>query len=171
LLLAQNIDPSRIIIAGDSAGGGLALATLLTLREAGIQLPAAAICLSPWTDLAQTGESTKTKATADPVISGELTNVCSNYYLGPDGDRYSPFVSPLYADLAGLPPLLILVGTAEIILDDSTRLAVRIKEAGGKVDLIVADEMIHVWPLFAGIIPEGQEGIELIGAFIRKYLI
>lgn len=169
-LLAQNVEPARIIIVGDSSGGGLTLATLLTLREAGIQLPAA-ICLSPLTDLAQTGESIKTRVVADPLIRSELTSFCSDNYLGSDGDRRNPLASPLYADLTGLPPLLIMVGSAETLLDDSTRFATKAKEAGVEVDLVVADEMTHVWLSFASIIPEGQEGVEIVGTFIRKHLI
>lgn len=169
-LLVQNIDPARIIIAGDSAGGGLALSTLLALKENGIKLPAAAICLSPVTDLAQTGKSVMTKAASDAFLSSELLNFCYYNYLGTDENKMNPLASPLYADLTGMPPLLIMVGTAEILLDDSIRLARKAKECGVDVDIVVAEEMIHVWSFFAGIIPEGQEGVETMGVFIRKHL-
>ncbi|MGJ7491517.1 alpha/beta hydrolase [Variovorax sp. ZT4R33] len=169
-LLQQQVHPSRIVIAGDSAGGGLALSTLLALKEKGIPLPGAAICLSPSTDLARTGPSIVTKAAEDVFLTRELLDVCFDSYLGPRGDPHNPLASPLYSDLTGLPPLLIMVGTAEVLLDDSTRLAEKAKEAGVEVELQVAEGMIHVWSFFASVIPEGQQGVEAMGAFIRKRL-
>jgi len=169
-LLARHVVPSRIVIAGDSAGGGLTLSTLLALKENGIPLPAAAICLSPSTDLARTASSITTKAAEDVFLTRELLDVCFDNYLGPGGDPRNPLASPLYADLTGLPPLLIMVGTAEILLDDSTRLAGKAKESGVEVELQVAEGMIHVWSFFASVIPEGKQGVETIGAFIRKRL-
>jgi epsilon-lactone hydrolase len=144
-LLAQHVDPARVIIAGDSAGGGLTLATLLELREKGITLPAAAVCLSPSTDLAQTGESITSKAADDIFLTSSLLDFCYGNFLGPDGDPTNPFVSPLYADLTGLPPLLVMVGTAEILLEDSIRLAAKAEAAGVDVDLVIGEEMFHVW--------------------------
>lgn len=169
-LLSQNIEPNRIIIAGDSAGGGLTLAALLALRDEQVRLPAAAICLSPCTDLAQTGDSIKSKASVDPFLSSEFLSFCYDRYLGVDEDRRNPLASPLYADLTGLPPLLIMVGTSEILLDDSIRFAAKARNFGVPVELVVAEKMIHVWPTFAGIIPEGQESVTSIGHFIRKHL-
>jgi len=169
-LLQQQVQPSRIVIAGDSAGGGLTLSTLLALKEKGIPLPAAAICLSPSTDLARTGSSILTKATEDVFLTRELLDVCYDSYLGPRGDPQNPLASPLYSDLTGLPPLLIMVGTAEVLLDDSTRLAEKAKEAGVEVELQVAEGMFHVWSFFASVIPEGQQAVEAMGAFIRKRL-
>jgi len=169
-LLAQHVDPARVIIAGDSAGGGLTLATLLELREKGITLPAAAVCLSPSTDLAQTGESITSKAADDIFLTSPLLDFCYGNFLGPDGDPTNPFVSPLYADLTGLPPLLVMVGTAEILLEDSIRLAAKAKAAGVDVDLVIGEEMFHVWPFFAAILPEGQEALGKIGTFIRHHL-
>jgi monoterpene epsilon-lactone hydrolase len=169
-LLAQHVAPSRIVIAGDSAGGGLTLSTLLALKEKGIPLPAAAICLSPSTDLARTGTSIATKAADDVFLTRELLDVCFDNFLGPGTDPRDPLASPLYADLTGLPPLLIMVGTAEILLDDSTRLAEKAKASGVEVELHVAEGMIHVWLFFASILPEGQQGVETMGAFIRKRL-
>jgi acetyl esterase/lipase len=158
------------VIAGDSAGGGLTLSTLLALKKDGVQLPAAAICLSPSTDLARTGASITTKAAEDVFLTPELLDLCYDSFLGACGDPTNPLASPLYADLAGLPPLLIMVGTDEILLDDSIRFAGKAKESGVEVELQVAEGMIHVWSFFAGVIPEGQEGVETIGAFIRKRL-
>ncbi|MGH7960204.1 MAG: alpha/beta hydrolase [Candidatus Binatia bacterium] len=166
-LLSQGTKPNRMAIGGDSAGGGLTLATLVSLRDAGTPLPAAAVCLSPWADMEGSGESMKTKAAVDPlVVPGMLENMVKMYMAGKD--LRTPLASPLHADLKGLPPLLIQVGGREVLLDDSTRVAERAKAAGVKVTLDVWDEMIHVWHLFAPILPEGQQAIEQIGQFIRE---
>jgi acetyl esterase/lipase len=165
-LIANGAKASKIVIAGDSAGGGLALSTLVALRNATDPMPAAAVCLSPWVDMEVTGESITTKAAVDPVNQREglLTN--AKRYLG-NADRRAPLVSPLYADLTGLPPLLIQVGESEVLLDDSKRFAQRAKRYGVDVSLDVWPEMIHVWQLFAAVLPEAQHAIEQIGAFIR----
>jgi monoterpene epsilon-lactone hydrolase len=167
-LVGSALDPAHIAIAGDSAGGGLTLATLVALRDAGAPLPAAAACLSPWVDLEGTGESITTKAAVDPFVRKEALQFMTQHYLG-DRDPRTPLASPLYADLHGLPPLFIQLGTAEILLDDATRIADRAKAAGVPVTLDVWEDMIHVWPLFAAILPEGQQAIERIGAFIREH--
>jgi acetyl esterase/lipase len=168
-LLGTGVEPARVVIAGDSAGGGLTVATLLALREAGTPLPAGAVCLSPWVDLEGTGESTTTKADVDPIIETGLLNDMGRLYLG-GADPRTPLAAPLYADLHGLPPLLIQVGTAEALLDDSTRLAERARAAGVDVTLDPWEDMIHVWQFFAEMLPEGQEAIDRIGEFIRKRL-
>ncbi|MGH7932408.1 MAG: alpha/beta hydrolase, partial [Candidatus Binataceae bacterium] len=131
-LLAQGIKPSRIAIGGDSAGGGLVVATLVALRDAGQPLPAVGVCLSPWTDMENTGASMTTKAKADPVVQREMVGVIAKLYLGGKDPR-SPLASPLYAELRGLPPLLIQVGENETLLDDSNRLAEKAKAAGVQV--------------------------------------
>jgi monoterpene epsilon-lactone hydrolase len=165
-LLSQGVDPARIVIGGDSAGGGLALATLVSLRDAGEPLPAAAVFLSPWTDLAGTGESMETKAQADPMITGQgLADMAAGYAGG--AKLANPLISPLYADLNGLPPMLIQVGTAEMLLDDSARLAARAREAGVEVAYEPWEDMIHVWQFFAWMLPEGQQAIDRIGEYIR----
>jgi acetyl esterase/lipase len=166
-LLSKGTSPARIAIAGDSAGGGLTLATLVALREAGQPMPAAAVCLSPWVDLEGTGESMTTKAQIDPVVQKEGLVSMAKAYLG-DKDPRTPLAAPLYANLAGLPPLLIQVGSAETLLDDSTRITERAKAAGVIASLEVWDDMIHVWQMFASILPEGQQAIERIGKFIRE---
>jgi epsilon-lactone hydrolase len=168
-LVSHGTAPGHIAIAGDSAGGGLTLATLVALRDAGDPLPAAAVCLSPWVDLEGTGPSNTTKAEADPFVRKEMIQFMAEQYLG-GRDPRTPLAAPLYADLHGLPPLLIQVGTAEILLDDATRTADRAKEAGVEVSLEVWDDMIHVWQLFAPLLPEGQQAIERIGAFIRQHM-
>jgi acetyl esterase/lipase len=165
-LVARGIDPARIVIGGDSAGGGLTLAVLLALRDAGDPLPAAAVLLSPWTDLAAQGGSVTTKADVDPMLTPNDLHRYAAWYLG-ETDPRTPWASPLYADLTGLPPLLIHVGSAEILLDDSVMLAERARNAGVDVTLDVKDDLIHVWHYFAQLIPEGEESIRDVGAFIR----
>ena len=167
-LLAQGYKPSKIAISGDSAGGGLTLATLLALRDAGVPLPAAAAPISPWTDMEGTGASVKTRAAKDPMVGSASLLPMGKMYIG-DHNPKDPLASPLYGDYRGLPPLLIQVGDAEVLLDDSTRVAQRAKAAGVKVDLEVWDEMIHVWHVFAKILPEGQQAIDKIGKFIVEH--
>ncbi len=168
-LLSQGIPPDRIVVAGDSAGGGLTLATLLALRDAGDPLPAAAVCISPWTDLAITGESRDTKAAVDPMIKKEMEVENAKMYLG-GTDARDPLASPLYADFAGLPHLLIQVGTSETLLDDSTRVAERAKAAGVDVTLEQWEDMIHVWHAFGFVLPEAQQAIDRIGGFVREHV-
>jgi monoterpene epsilon-lactone hydrolase len=164
-LLSQGCEPGQVVLAGDSAGGGLVLATLLALRDAGAPLPAAAVCLSPWIDLSLSGQSIAGKAEDDFLLTEDVLRVFAQHYLG-DTDPRHPLVSPLYADLSGLPPLLIQVGTSEILLDDARRLAERAQSAGGEVVLDVWDEMVHVWQAYAAFVPEAREAIEQIGAFV-----
>ena len=166
-LLDEGTQPSRLVISGDSAGGGLTVATLVALREARLPLPAAGVCLSPWVDLEGIGESMTTKAGVDPMVQREHLRNMAALYLG-NLDPRTPLAAPLYADLSGLPPLLIHVGTAETLLDDSTRLAERARKAGVAVQIEQWEDMIHVWHAFAAILPEGQEAIERVGAFIRQ---
>lgn len=160
---------ARVVIAGDSAGGGLSLATMLALRDAGHALPAAAVCISPSTDLAKTGASIHARAHLDPLVSVPSTFAHARRYLGDDGDPTHPLASPLYASLQGLPPLLVMVGTHEILHDDSTRLADKARVAGVEVTLDIAQDMVHIWPFFAAILPEGQQAIERVGAFVRAH--
>jgi monoterpene epsilon-lactone hydrolase len=167
-LLAQGMAPARTVIAGDSAGGGLTLATLVALRDAQVPLPAAGVCLSPWTDLEGVGASMTTKAQVDPIVQRDMLLNMATLYLG-QAPPQTPLAAPLHADMRGLPPLLIQVGAAETLLDDSTRVAARAKAAGVRVELEVWDDMIHVWQLFAAILPEGQQAIEKIGTFIRGH--
>ena len=168
LINSEGYNPKNLIIAGDSAGGGLTLATLVKLRDQGIPLPAAAVCLSPWTDLALTGESMKLKLHEDPFVSPDGLMFDAVLYLGKT-DPKNPYASPLYADFNGLPPLCIQVGSAEILLDDATRLAKRAKEAGVEVQLDIWEDMIHVFQAFAVMAPEGTDGIDKIGEFIKKF--
>jgi acetyl esterase/lipase len=165
-LLAQGCKPGRLAIAGDSAGGGLTVATLVALRDAGTPLPAAGVCLSPWVDLEGVGESMRAKADLDPMVYHDgLLQMAALYLNGLD--PRTPLAAPLYADLRGLPPLLIQVGTAETLLDDSVRLAARAREADVDVTLEPWDDMIHVFQAFAGVLPEGQQAVDRIGEFVR----
>jgi monoterpene epsilon-lactone hydrolase len=167
-LLSQGTDAARVVIVGESAGGGLTVATLVALRDAGEPLPAAAVCVSPWVDLECTGKSAVTKINLDPIVhqDGLLKN--ARDYLG-NTDPRTPLASPIYADLTGLPPLLIQVGTAEVLFDDATRLAERAKSDGVAVVLEPWEDMIHAWHLFAAKLPEGQQAIDRIGEFVQKH--
>jgi len=168
-LLDAGYAPERLAIAGDSAGGGLTVATLLALRDARLPLPATAVCISPWVDLAGEGESMTTREKVDPMVTRAPLLAMAKNYLG-GADPKTPLASPLYGDLRGLPPLLIQVGDHETLLDDSTRLAERARKAGVEVELEVWPEMIHVWHAFAALVPEGRDAIERIGAHLRKRL-
>lgn len=169
LIENQKVDPSKIVIAGDSAGGGLTLVTLIKLRDDKIKLPAAGVCLSPWTDLALTGDSLIRNAKADPFLKFYDIAFMADLYVC-ENDPKNPYISPLYAELQDLPPLLIHVGTAEIIEDDSVRFAEKAKKAGVEVTLDVFSDMIHVFQAFASWAPEGQEAIEKIGKYIQDKL-
>lgn len=155
----------QCVLAGDSAGGGLAVATLVSLRDAGDDLPRCAICCSPWTDLAQTGATIDSKADVDPAVARDMLEMCTDLYLG-EGDRRSPLASPLYAELEGLPPMFVLVGSDEALLDDSRRLADRAKAANVSVELKVVADMIHIFPIFASFLPEAQAALVEMDRFI-----
>ena len=156
-------------VAGDSAGGGLTIATLLTAREQGVDQPNAAVGISAWTDLAITGETIQTRAGVDPLITDEsMVSGMAQTYLG-DADADDPLASPLYADYAGLPPLLLQVGDHEVLLSDTTRVTEKARAAGVDVTEEVWDEMFHVWHQFAPMLPEGQQAIERIGEFINQH--
>lgn len=166
-LLAEGADPRRAVAIGDSAGGGLALALGLRLRDLGGPLPAAIVALSPWTDLALTGASLRHNAAADPVQSaGDMRFLAARYLAG--GDPRDPYASPLYGDPAGLPPSLIQVGSDEILRDDAVRMAERMRAAGCAVELEVWPRMPHVWHAFAPVVPEARRAIARIGAFVEQ---
>ena len=165
-LLDRGTAPRRMVIAGDSAGGGLTVATLLALRERGVPLPAAGVCISPWVDLSGSGASYATKAASDPIVTRDGILGMARAYLG-GTDARAPLASPLFADLTGLPPLFIQVGTEEVLLDDAVALAERAKTAGVETTLEVWPDMIHVWPWFFPLLDEGRTAIDGIGAFVR----
>jgi acetyl esterase/lipase len=170
-LLAAGRRPGRIAIAGDSAGGGLTIATLLALRSDRTPLPAAAVCLSPWVDLTQSAPTYQTLADADPMVSKEGLDVMAAAYLG-DSDAHNQLASPIFADnLGDLPPVLIEVGEHEVLLDDSLRLAERIRSDGGSVSLTEWPELIHVFQAFPGpLVPEADESIAGVGSFLAGRL-
>jgi monoterpene epsilon-lactone hydrolase len=169
-MLGQGLGPKNIAFAGDSAGGNLALAAMLGLRERGAPLPAAAALLSPWTDLAATGESYVSRAGADPIHQRPMILALAKNYLGSDGDPRDPMASPLYADLAGLPPLLIQVGDRETVLDDSVMFAEKARAAGIDVELQIWDGMIHVFQMFASELAEARKAIDSMAKFLNLHL-
>ncbi|MCH9671594.1 MAG: alpha/beta hydrolase, partial [Gammaproteobacteria bacterium] len=167
-LLEQGTDPAKVMVGGLSAGGGLTLALLLALKDASAPFPAGAVALSAWADLAQTGETFVTKADADPTISKAYLDRMAGYYLGAQ-DPTTPLASPLYGDLAGLPPVLLQVGTAETLLSDSIAFAKRAEDAGVDVVLEQWPDMFHGWHGSAHVLAQAREAIDAIGKFFRAH--
>ena len=165
-LLRRGLPPERMAVAGDSAGGGLAVAAMLEWKASGEPLPAAGVCLSPWFDLALTGESIETKASVDPILRPSDMPFVAWCYLR-SADPKTPTASPLYGDLTGLPPILVQVGRDEILLDDSRRFTERGRQMGVSVRLDIWDEMIHVWHAYSRFVPEARKAIAAIGAFLK----
>lgn len=165
-LLDQGFDPGHIAIGGDSAGGGLTLATALSLRDHADPLPAALFLLSPWTDLTFSGDSVHTRADRDPLLSVNDEWLTQAYAAAQPLTH--PYISPLFADLRGLPSTLIQVGSEEILFDDSSRLETKLKAAGVSASLEVWDGVWHVFQAFAPYVPEASPAIERIGKFVRK---
>ena len=162
-LLARGIAAGQIALAGDSAGGGLVLSTLLALRDAAEPLPAGAACLSAWVDLEMTGSTMRENARFDYVTHGALDGSATRF-LG-NASRRDPRAAPIHADLRGVPPLLLQAGSAEVLLDDSVRLAERARAAGVDVTLEVWPDMPHAWHIFAPLLPDGQRAIERVAEF------
>ena len=168
-LLSGGADARQVVIAGDSSGGGLALGLLLKLRDNGLPLPAAAVVLSPWTDLALTGASLVTNAGADPMLNASELPALAAAYLGGSDPRES-YASPLYGDPTGLPPALIHVGSDEILRDDAVRMAEKMRGAGCTVELEIWPRMPHVWHLLAPFVPEANAAITRIGGFVERIM-
>ena len=166
-LLAEGQRSERMAIAGDSAGGGLALACLLALKRAGDPLPACAVGLSPWADLEGSGPSAQPGAVNDPMLTPEGLRESGLQYAT-TAELRNPLASPLHGDLSGLPPLLIQVGTREILLSDSTRFAEKALAAGGEVTLEVEEGLIHVWQMLPGV-PEAEDAVQRIGSFVSTH--
>jgi acetyl esterase/lipase len=166
-LIAAGMHASRIAVAGDSAGGGLALALLLVLRDAGDQLPAGAVLFSPWTDLAATGKSIVDNDATDPLFFGSWVGRQARHYLG-NTPATNPLASPVYADLTGLPALLIQVSDCEVLLDDSRRVAENATRSGVATTLRIWHGVPHGWQIFAPILPEGSDALRESGLFIRE---
>ena len=166
-LLNQGYQPGNIAIAGDSAGGGLTVATLVAIRDAGLAQPACGFCISPWIDLEGTGASLTSKAAEDPMVQKAGLTDNARQYLG-GADPKTPLAAPLYADLKGIAPLLIQAGSAETLLDDAIRLAGRAGAAEVEVRLEVWPEMLHVWHYFYGILADGRRALNDAGEWIRE---
>jgi monoterpene epsilon-lactone hydrolase len=166
-VLSQGVDPKRTVVGGVSAGGGLTLALLLKLKDIGGTLPAAAVPISAWTDMKQTGETLVSKADVDPTISKAYLDRMSESYLN-GADPGTPLASPLYGDLSGLPPLLVQVGTAETLMDDSRVFAERATSAGVDVTYEPWEDMIHGWHGSPHILPEAREAIVSIGNYFKR---
>jgi epsilon-lactone hydrolase len=169
-LLGQGIEPRHIALTGDSAGGGLAITTILRARELGLPLPAATMPLSPWLDMEGNGASFETNKERDVLVMREIIQNMAATFLGENGDRRHPLANPLHADLRGLPPVYIQVGGHETLLDDSHALAEAIRKAGGEVKLDVFPEMQHVFHFLAGVAPEADDAIRRLAAWVRPKL-
>ena len=167
-LISDGIESNQLILAGDSAGANLVLAVLLTLRDAGAALPAAAVCISPLTDLTFTGRSFHSQR--DALLNAKFVRSMSNLYIGSNDPR-SPLISPHYGDMRGLPPLLVQAGEDEILLSDAERLADNARHAGVDATLTVWPKMWHVWHMFAPFLPEATEAIAEIGAFVQRHVV
>lgn len=168
-LLQGGAEPRKLAVAGDSAGGGLTVALLKALRDAGDPLPAAAVLFSPWVDLTLVGESIIRREKEDKALQRSILERTSELYLAGENPAH-PLVSPLFGSLAGLPPMLIQVGTAELLLDDSRRLAEKILKQDGEVELRVWEAMIHGWQLYSSFLPEGQAALEEAAEFLGRHL-
>ena len=166
-LLDEGYAPERLSIAGDSAGGGLTAAALVSIRDRGLPLPACGVCLSPWVDMEGLGDSMTTRADRDPMVQKEGLVGMAGVYLA-DADPRSPLAAPMYANLDGLPPLLIQVGASETLFDDAVRLDEKARAAGVETTFEEWDDMIHVWHIFAPILDEGQQAIERMAEFMRE---
>ena len=167
-LLDYGYNPKNIVVAGDSAGGGLTMSLMLKLRHSGVPLPGAAVLISPFLDLTASGESVTTRAAQEPWFRADDIHVVIKYYC-PDEDLEDPLVSPVFANVSGLPPTLVQVGDDEILLSDSTRIAENMKAADVDADLQVFPEMWHVFQLFVGKMPESRVAVDKIGEFLRQH--
>jgi len=166
-LLEIGIDPKKASFGGDSAGGGLVIAALVSARDKGLPMPSCACCISPWTDLVGSGRTMDTKALEDPMVNRAALKFFSDFYADKE-DKSHPLISPLFANLAGLPPLLIQVGTAETLLDDSRRLATRARYAGVDVSYAEWEGMPHIWHIFAPLLEKSRKAIIELGEFVER---
>ena len=162
------IAPTRLVLAGDSAGGGLALALALSLREADLPMPAAIVTFSPWTDLAATGDSLRENSDRCAMFAGETIRRAAQFYVGTTDPTF-PLLSPLYGDFRGLPPLLVHASQDEVLRDDAIRVAHRAEAAGVVVRMRLWSRVPHVWQFFAKVLPEARQSLDEAAAFIRRY--
>jgi len=166
-LLDEGYQARHIVIGGDSAGGGLTIATLVNLKNLGLSQPSGAILISPWVDLSVSGESMAVNEVADPMLSRAILDHWAELYLG-ELDRKAPLASPLFADLSELPPVMVHVGSTEVLLSDAERLVEKIIKTGGEAVLEVWPKMPHIFQVFASRIPEGKEAIGKLGVFLNN---
>lgn len=168
-LVSSGIDPASICVAGDSAGGGLALALAMALRDCGEKLPACLVCLSPWSDMTGSGDSIRTNSDRDPMFVTEDIARYASAYLGNKSPN-DPLASPLFGTLAGLPPLLIQVGRNEMLLDDARTLHEKVIAAGGSSELRIFDHVFHGWHFGTPFVPEARKALDEITDFVRRHL-
>lgn len=169
-LLAQGIEPGHIATCGDSAGGNLSISIALKLRDDGDPLPAALMPISPWLDMEHKGETLQTNAATDALVQQSVLEGMSGMFLGPDGSPTDPLANPLYADPAGLPPIFMVAGGAETLVDNATRFETNAKRAGVEVRVDIEDGMQHVYPFLAGRAPEGDKSITNFAEWVRPKL-
>ena len=168
LLDEVGVDPARLVVAGDSAGGGLVLSLMLAARDAGWPMPAAIVTFCPWTDLAATGASLDENSERCSMFAGDTIRRATGFYVG-NADPYSPLVSPVYGDFRGLPPLLVHASTDEVLRDDAVRVAHRARDAGVTVELQLWRRVPHVWQFFAAVLPEAEQSLTRAAAFIARH--
>jgi acetyl esterase/lipase len=167
-LLDQGVQPRVLALAGDSAGGGLVIATLLRLRDLGVPLPAAGVCFCPWTDLAATGDSLHTNNGRCPSFRPATIPKYARIYLGDASDR-DPYASPVFGNLAGLPPLLLQAASNELLVDDARRIHLSVQKAGGISRLEIFDDLFHDWPILDGFLPEARQALQQAAAFLDEH--
>jgi acetyl esterase/lipase len=167
-LLDQGVQPRALALAGDSAGGGLVIATLLRLRDLGVPLPAAGVCFCPWTDLAATGESLRTNDGRCPSFRPATIPKYARIYLGTASDR-DPYASPVFGNLAGLPPLLLQAASNELLVDDARRIHDSVQTAGGVSRLEIFHDLFHDWPILDGFLPEARQALRQAAAFLDEH--
>lgn len=168
-LLKQGYRPENIVIGGDSAGGNLTLVTLQKIREQGLPMPSCSILLSPWTDLTCSGNSIERNAYKDPMVPSNVLRFLSKYYVG-DEDPSDPYLSPVNGNYAGFPPMLLYVGSTEVLLDDARRVADKARQAGVQVEYKEWEQMPHVFPILASFLPEGRIAMRQMICFINTHL-
>ncbi|MCB2050001.1 MAG: alpha/beta hydrolase [Novosphingobium sp.] len=168
-VLEQGFDPSQVVLCGDSGGGGLVLAALQKLRDAGAPMPACGVAISPLADFAFSGESYKENAPRDPLVNADFLNALGQTYCGEFAPT-NPAVSPLYGEWSGLPPLMILAGEIEMMRDDGKQCAEAARAAGVDATYVQGEGMAHIWPLYADRLPEARDALATIGTFVRKHM-
>jgi acetyl esterase/lipase len=167
-LVADGTDPRKIVLSGDSAGGGLALSTTFNLRDQGGPLPAAIVTLSAWTDMTTSGKSVMERAELDPIVTGDVSRAMADSCVPDVDDRTNPLASAVFGDFSGFPPMLMQVGTSEVLYDDTIRIADAARKAGVDVEVQEAEGMVHVYQMLWFDLPEGVEAIRKIGDFVRN---